>query len=286
MIISHKHRFVFLHNPKCGGTSVRDALAQYADVDSFRFCGYADSAVQDLSHLRVDQWTREVWDAYREGYFFFGLVRDPIDRFMSAMSEFRHQHLEHDRFDLETLLPQLLTTNSILYDWRFIHFSPQWSYFALHRGFIHVPMVHLFDIRNLEQTLGSEEFAKQLGLPETLKVGNGRPSYFRPKEISDNLRSFAASLYQDDYAWLSGQGFDYISPPSKIGPSHGHRLDAIHAGTLNMDNYPPCDGITERMQRWEIAAIERRPQGITSQTERLLVQYLHKSVQERQKKSL
>ena len=29
MIVSHKHGFIFFHNPKCAGTSMRQALAPY-----------------------------------------------------------------------------------------------------------------------------------------------------------------------------------------------------------------------------------------------------------------
>lgn len=281
MIVSHKYKFVFLHNPKVGGTSVRDALLPYADVDTYRFCGYVDSTVQDISHLRVDQWPEELWRLYAEGYFFFGLVRDPIDRFMSAMSEFRHQHVETQFCDLEALLPRLLTTNSILHDWRFIHFSPQWSYFALDRGRIDVPQIFLADIRNIERDLGSEEFARHLNLPEPLQITNGRPSFYRPKEISEELKSFAAALYQDDYCWLASRGFYFDSPEPKVGPTHAHRLDAVHAKLLDGTNYPPYDGITERCQKWERTAIERQTSPLRSHASTLLVEHLERMTKAR-----
>ena len=34
MILSDRYRFVFIHVPKCAGTSVRAAVAPYHDADS------------------------------------------------------------------------------------------------------------------------------------------------------------------------------------------------------------------------------------------------------------
>lgn len=56
MIISHRHRFVFFHNPKAGGTSVRAALEQFNDI-GFGLWGVDEEQTNvriDRAHLGIE----------------------------------------------------------------------------------------------------------------------------------------------------------------------------------------------------------------------------------------
>ncbi|WP_425102252.1 hypothetical protein [Tropicibacter sp. S64] len=93
MIISHKHRFVFFHNPKAGGTSIRRAMEPFHDIGFGLW--HADPAqtrgvTVDRAHLGIDEFAGyypELWAQVRD-YDLFCLVRDPQRRFLSSVSEY------------------------------------------------------------------------------------------------------------------------------------------------------------------------------------------------------
>lgn len=95
MIISDRHRFVFVHIPKCAGTVVRRILAHLDDtggahtnrVDEHPDLGRIDYVHIPLAVLR-DRFPAE-YEKVRE-YESYALVRDPFARFPSSLS----QHLK------------------------------------------------------------------------------------------------------------------------------------------------------------------------------------------------
>ena len=92
MIVSHAHRFVFFHNPKAGGTSVRQAIEGLNDV-GFGLWGADPSqtggAEVDRAHMGIDEFAGhypDLWETV-QGYRMFCLCRDPRARFLSSVSE-------------------------------------------------------------------------------------------------------------------------------------------------------------------------------------------------------
>ena len=97
MIINHKHKFIFIHIPKCAGTSVAKALYPYGDkhdtflgchadakeeiVEEDGFCIHKHSNAQEIKKYA----TPERW----EEYFVFSFVRNPIDRIISLYEWWR-----------------------------------------------------------------------------------------------------------------------------------------------------------------------------------------------------
>ena len=80
MRISHKHKFIFIHGMKTGGTSIRECLNDYSDIISTpeRHSPYWNHlSPKDLEkHFQEQQWD---WDEY----FKFVFVRNPWDRMVS-----------------------------------------------------------------------------------------------------------------------------------------------------------------------------------------------------------
>ena len=86
MIINHKHKFIFIHTPKCGGTSIKRALYPYCDRYDQFFGGHPDvpdgnneiskhsTAMEIKSFATLDRW---------ETYFTFSFVRNPLSRIVS-----------------------------------------------------------------------------------------------------------------------------------------------------------------------------------------------------------
>jgi len=105
MIVSDTKKFVFVHNPKCGGMSCHNALLKYDTRDNFFFEWKTVNdagKVIDMAHLTPFQMRRFFPKTFREvdGYLKFTFVRNPYDRFLSAVS----QHLKLGTFHLRNAI--------------------------------------------------------------------------------------------------------------------------------------------------------------------------------------
>ena len=94
MIISDSEKFVFVHNPKCGGMSWRNQLGKFDTRDNFFFEWKMvdENKKLDMAHITPFQLRRFYPDVFNavSDYMKFGFVRNPYDRFCSAVS----QHLK------------------------------------------------------------------------------------------------------------------------------------------------------------------------------------------------
>lgn len=89
MLISHKEKFCFLHNPKCAGTTIRSSLARYCENNYYwMFEEIGDHRI-DKAHMRAELFERIFQEDYSKvlTYFTFGIVRNPYDRAVSAFNE-------------------------------------------------------------------------------------------------------------------------------------------------------------------------------------------------------
>jgi hypothetical protein len=91
MIISHRHRFLFVAIPKTGTHSVRQALRAHLAEDDLEQVGlfvnrrfpFADLAAIRHGHLSLRQVQPVLQPGQFESYFKFAFVRNPFDRFVS-----------------------------------------------------------------------------------------------------------------------------------------------------------------------------------------------------------
>ncbi len=144
MIISHRHRFVFFHNPKVGGTSVRTSLERFNDI-GFGLWGIdtAQTGVRvDRAHLGIAEFAGFYPDLWRDvqGYALFSLSRDPLARFFSSMAEYSKHHGRIDTrfatpvqrkaalFGMIERLDRLEVAEAVLPDYELTHFRPQSIY--------------------------------------------------------------------------------------------------------------------------------------------------------------
>ncbi len=149
MIISHAHRFVFFHNPKAGGTSVRKAIERFNDI-GFGLWGadptQTNGVEVDRAHLGIDEFAElypDLWDQVR-GYRMFCLCRDPQARFLSSISEYakhyggtdlRFASPEENRASVFEAIEVLsgftdATDPGLMADIRLTHFKPQHIYWS------------------------------------------------------------------------------------------------------------------------------------------------------------
>jgi sulfotransferase famil protein len=85
-MISHKHRCIFIHIPRCAGTSIETWLT-----------GYDWWAIRSgTKHLLASQ-ARKIYSNFWDQYFKFAFVRDPIERMISCLAFGDHFGLSYDR---------------------------------------------------------------------------------------------------------------------------------------------------------------------------------------------
>lgn len=213
MIVSHRNKFIFFHNPKCAGTSFRDALKPYHD-DPFTFWGIFYAAYFrnriDHTHLRLWEMQAQFPDIFActDTYNSVIFVRNPRERFLSAVNEHMKKFQPHVDLaamqparraqEVERFLRHDLTIARIITDWRFIHFSPQLWYIRL--GSRIVPR-HIVPMDAAGRF--AAEGAALLGVPD-LAMPHHNPS---PIDLSAALESpvvtrFIDNFYADDIAFL------------------------------------------------------------------------------------
>lgn len=95
MIVSDTEKFVFIHNPMCGGMSSHNVLLKYDTRDNlfFEWRTVNDiGKVIDIAHITPFQMRKFFPKVFREvrGYLKFAFVRNPYHRYLSAIS----QHLK------------------------------------------------------------------------------------------------------------------------------------------------------------------------------------------------
>lgn len=85
MILSDKKRFIFIHVPKTGGTSITQALKPYATVGVHKQYAVNGTTLpkEVMKHARASVVKRYVASNKWDSYFKFGFVRNPWDLLVS-----------------------------------------------------------------------------------------------------------------------------------------------------------------------------------------------------------
>ncbi|MGI1662087.1 sulfotransferase family 2 domain-containing protein [Palleronia sp. KMU-117] len=111
MIISPRHGFVFVHVPKCAGTSVRTQIAT-CDPDHIALANPGTHPVLgriDYGHIPLTQ-LREHFPThydYLERFPAFAVIRDPLSRFGSSVRQLLWQY---ERTPMTMIPPEVLRT--------------------------------------------------------------------------------------------------------------------------------------------------------------------------------
>ena len=114
MIISHKHKFVYIAPYKCASSTIRKVLAPVADINSNRFDADPDSFYHGKWHIGPrelkDHFADKKWNW--DEYFKFTFVRNPWDRFVSLFNyekkvvhkkeKYGIDHLGYEKFKKNT----------------------------------------------------------------------------------------------------------------------------------------------------------------------------------------
>ena len=91
MIVSHKYKFIFFHNPKTGGSSISYGLKDYIDNKNIKKLknidqnkrGWQGYLHTDMMHKKMSDFDYSKYDHY----FKFAFVRNPYDRLVSFFAK-------------------------------------------------------------------------------------------------------------------------------------------------------------------------------------------------------
>ena len=97
-MISHAHRCIFVHVPRCGGTSIESVLWPGPRTETDLWMGFVSPLhntyqTGGLQHLLAEQIRREVGSETFDAYHKFAIVRNPWDK---AVSQYRHMQRRPD----------------------------------------------------------------------------------------------------------------------------------------------------------------------------------------------
>ena len=181
MIVSHRHRFIFVPMPKTGTHSVRQALREHLGPEDIEQVGlfvkksfpFPDIARIGHGHLSVRQVRPYLGDAAADGYFKFTFVRNPFDRFVSYCSFMTRQQGEFDRDPRGTM-------HRILFDLRpmdHVHFQPQYTLLVDGAGALE--MDYIGRVERLQADY--DEVCGRIGIPSSVleRVNSSRRGDYR-----------------------------------------------------------------------------------------------------------
>ena len=83
-MISHKHKFLFSHINKCGGTTVDTMLVKYCDKFSEDHIGIPVDKLYETLNQTKHQNMRQMINDKTKDYFKFSFVRNPWDKLVSV----------------------------------------------------------------------------------------------------------------------------------------------------------------------------------------------------------
>lgn len=222
MIISRRHRYIFVHIPKTGGTALSLALEARVGKDDILFGdtpkARARSGRQSQLHAAGRLWKHStlsdiaglVTGAELESFFIFTLVRNPWDRLVSYYTWLRTQSFAHPA----VTLAQALNFSAFLNHPQTRDSLQRWPASAYMRGAdgrehanLYARLEHLSeDLRPLEQHLGF-----QLG-PITPTNQSQRPRDWRGL-YSDADAALVAAICAEDIGRF-GYRFDAPARPA------------------------------------------------------------------------
>lgn len=210
MIVSDSERFVFIHNPKCGGMSCHNTLRAYDTRENFFFEWRpvnAEGKLLDLAHITPFQMRKFFPKAFAEvrDYLKFVFVRNPYDRFLSAVS----QHLKLGTpYMREAILADpdvfyrvaasfaltALRLHPVENDHKLVHFRPQ-SNFVNIEGQQWADLV--FHLEQPEELLGTPVAA---WLPDMAQKANPTAGFAEKGYETERLGPEAIAAINDFYA--------------------------------------------------------------------------------------
>lgn len=193
---------MFVHIPKCAGTSVRRSLFG-----------------RDGGHRPLETFRTMVPQHLFDQSFKFTFVRNPWDRLVSAFFFLQKSDLKRNRRfarrqlsaykDFDSFVRNWLTRESI---WSFTHFLPQHHFICIDKR-LGVDFVGFYENIAEDFAIVARKMNRPTALLEENRLG-GRAKDYR-QYYSEETKNLVAQVYAEDIALL-GYSFDNSSLPAQI----------------------------------------------------------------------
>lgn len=199
MIISHKYKFIFFALPKTGTHSIRFALRPHLgehdeehvalfhqskfDIEEFKTRNNGHFSVQEIMpHLR-----KEVWDTYYK----FTFVRNPYDRFVSAIV-FTNKNLQKHPALVKPFIEKFVTKPGFEEN---IFFKPLYDYLINEAG--NFCMDFIGKTETMEQDY--QKICTHLGIPiESIGIENSTKRNTYQEALSPLSKLKIEEIYKND----------------------------------------------------------------------------------------
>jgi hypothetical protein len=207
MIVSHRHRFVFVAIPKTGTHSVRMALREHLAPDDIEQVGlfvdkrfpYPELAKLQHGHLGLAQLRPHLGEDAFAAYFKFAFVRNPFDRFVSYCA-FVTRETDSFQRDPRAVMRHVLFERRPL---QHVLYQPQHAQLVDENGALLSDYVGR--VEQMQQSY--DEVCARVGIPTTPleQVNSTRRGHYRDY-YDQQLVDGVAALYRRDLE-LFGYGF-------------------------------------------------------------------------------
>jgi hypothetical protein len=229
MIVSEAKKSIFVHIPKCAGTSFRNTIQHLHDYPKKTFgVQQTDYFHQQLDHHHLRLWeVAAIYpDIFQKLKFYHSLVfvRNRYERLLSSIHE---HHKKYRGQVISTRSPaeqveicektvKSLTIRNILSDKAYVHFSPQHWYIMLGEERI---VQHIIPMRKGSNFIG--DALKILGSPNLpqKELNKGKMAVGTLLE-SPVIRAFVEDIYGRDAVLFESLGFHDLAilPASHVPP--------------------------------------------------------------------
>ena len=241
VLVSDRKRFVFIHNPKAAGSSIRSVLASYDDRDNF-YWDHEDnvklSRVVDKAHITLDDFSVYPDAPLIEDYFVFGFVRNPYSRVYSAFLERNSQWGITGDIDFNQFVRSELNEINIRFDWNYVHFCPQFHFFY-RGGKCKADYIGRFEKlrRDFPRVVNLANLDTDVDLPYlNRRTTDGRRSGETP-DLSEYLGKYdpvslavVNRLYDKDFVYFGYEKYCADSVPTDPADTSDH-VEAVYSKT-------------------------------------------------------
>lgn len=212
-MISHLHKCIFVHIPKCGGTSIENVIWPESRNTSDLWMGFVSRfrnkyQTGGLQHLLATQIREEVGEKAFQDYFKFTIVRNPWDK---AVSQFFYMRQRPDLREYigmkedDTFMRYLeLTKNKLHVQW-----EKQHKFFQDVNGKTIVDFIGRLENFNED----SAHIFNRLGIQAEIPHVNATRHKHYSEYYNTETREMVAEMYKDDIRILWYK-FEDQRPPS------------------------------------------------------------------------
>lgn len=201
-MISHHHRTLFVHIPKCGGQSIENAFLAALGLTwhnraplLLRPRVEGEVAPPRLAHLLATDYVKNCYLSPElfDTYFKFTVVRDPYDRIVSFYNYLKISEKRELNVFIQKDLHALLRPQHDMY-W---FFRPQVDYFTHGQGERLVDAV--YRLERLEEDWS--EIVHRTGLPDAKlpRVNKSKSTVGRVDALTQASRRVVRELYAQDF---------------------------------------------------------------------------------------